>query len=99
MKDGEFDKILSEFFIFYYWSSKVKPLSYELVVFNFPEDGYQEPMAKIFYTDSNDFSVVGLRDAFLMAFKKFLAMESSSLEKFKKMRAIQRKYRFIARRG
>jgi hypothetical protein len=94
-----FDELLSEFLLIFNQERDYKPLFYELGIFKFPEENYQGPILKIVYPDSEKFSVVKLRDEFLMNLKDFLAIRSRGIDEFKSLRNGERKYRFIVRRG
>ncbi len=93
-----FSNLLESFIADYINNVSFKPIQCHLMMFNYPNEDYTEPMVKIIYPNDEKFNNLKIKDDIEEKFKAFLAEKSNDLVEFKSLRKIQQKFRFIIRR-
>ena len=94
----KYDVIIRTFLNNFFKNQAVKPKFYELTMFFFPEEDYEEPIARIIYSNRLGIELLKLGDELELQLKNFLAEQSKDLAEFKEMREIQKKFRIVYHR-
>ncbi|MFX0101943.1 MAG: hypothetical protein ACFFCS_20425 [Candidatus Hodarchaeota archaeon] len=92
----EMDRLFSAFLPEYFERVQDRPTKVDFTLFIFPGENYIEPMVVLHYPDVV-VDRIQLRDQMLDSFKHYLANNAGSLNAFRNVRKVQRKYRFIVR--
>lgn len=92
----EMDRLFSAFLTEYCERVQDRPTKVDFTLFIFPGEDYIEPMV-VFHYPEGVVDRIQLRDQMLDSFKRYLANNAGSLNAFRKIQKIQRKYRFIVR--
>lgn len=93
-----FDEILTGFIMAHNHDAGVVPLQHELTMLALPEEEVACPMLRVEYPAGAAATPMELRDAFLAGLKQWMASRLDTFEKFKELRAVEKRYKFIFRR-